>query len=157
MWDSTLQFKHKKEAVILGFLKVLNSTELHLPPLRIPLWRSLGGCWDRTQDCCDFWHWQLEALVMHSANISSNKCIYELSNSVNLLIIICFPYVSYTEEPSFFHLLIEFPRPAVESNGSQFSKWLSPNISNLGGWFVIQYISIGLLHVKIYVREKYCR
>jgi len=57
-------------------------------------------------------------------------------------------------EPSFFHLLIEFPRPGVESNGSQFSKWLSPNISNLGGWFVIQYISIGLIHVKIYVREK---
>ncbi len=26
-------------------------TLLHLPPLRI---RCLRGCWDRTQDCCDF-------------------------------------------------------------------------------------------------------
>jgi hypothetical protein len=24
---------------------------LHLPPLRF---HCVGGCWDRTQDCCDF-------------------------------------------------------------------------------------------------------
>ncbi len=30
---------------------VLDSTLLHLPPLRF---NCVGGCWDRTQDCCDF-------------------------------------------------------------------------------------------------------
>jgi hypothetical protein len=29
---------------------VLYSTLLHLPPLRL---HCVGGCWDRTQDCCD--------------------------------------------------------------------------------------------------------
>jgi hypothetical protein len=29
----------------------LNSTLLHLSPLRF---HCVGGCWDRTQDCCDF-------------------------------------------------------------------------------------------------------
>jgi hypothetical protein len=33
------------------FFYVLYSTLLHLPPLRF---RCVGGCWDRTQDCCDF-------------------------------------------------------------------------------------------------------
>ncbi len=23
----------------------------------------VGGCWDRTQDCCDFWHWQSDSLA----------------------------------------------------------------------------------------------
>jgi hypothetical protein len=32
---------------ILRFFKVLYSTLLHLPPLRI---QCVGGCWDRTQD-----------------------------------------------------------------------------------------------------------
>jgi hypothetical protein len=35
----------------LDFCYVLYSTLLHLPPLRF---RCVGGCWDRTQDCCDF-------------------------------------------------------------------------------------------------------
>ncbi len=30
---------------------VLYSTLLHLPPLRF---HCVGGCWDRTHDCCDF-------------------------------------------------------------------------------------------------------
>jgi hypothetical protein len=33
------------------FFYVLNSTLLHLPPLRL---HCVGGCWDRTQACCDF-------------------------------------------------------------------------------------------------------
>jgi hypothetical protein len=33
------------------FFCVLYSTLLHLPPLRF---HCVGGCWDRTQDCCDF-------------------------------------------------------------------------------------------------------
>jgi hypothetical protein len=47
------------ESVILIFLNrgvfeffcFLYLTLLHLPPLRF---RCVGGCWDRTQDCCDF-------------------------------------------------------------------------------------------------------
>jgi hypothetical protein len=35
----------------LFFLNVLYSTLLHLPPLRF---HCVGGCWDRTQDFCDF-------------------------------------------------------------------------------------------------------
>ncbi len=33
------------------FLYVLYSTLLHVPPLRF---HCVGGCWDWTQDCCDF-------------------------------------------------------------------------------------------------------
>ncbi len=33
------------------FFYVLHTTLLHLPPLRS---HCIGGCWDRTQDCCDF-------------------------------------------------------------------------------------------------------
>ncbi len=33
------------------FSYVLHSTLLHLPPLRI---HCVGGCWERSQDCCDF-------------------------------------------------------------------------------------------------------
>jgi hypothetical protein len=33
------------------FFYVLYSTLLHLPRLRF---YYIGGCWDRTQDCCDF-------------------------------------------------------------------------------------------------------
>jgi hypothetical protein len=33
------------------FFYVLYSTLLRLPPLRS---HCVGGCWDRTQDCCDF-------------------------------------------------------------------------------------------------------
>jgi hypothetical protein len=33
------------------FLYVLYSTLFHLPPLRF---QCVGGCSDRTQDCCDF-------------------------------------------------------------------------------------------------------
>jgi hypothetical protein len=32
------------------FFYVRYSTQLHLPPLRF---HCVGGCWDRTQDCCD--------------------------------------------------------------------------------------------------------
>ena len=39
--------------ICLGFFlcTVLYSTLLHLPPLRFP---CVGGCEDRTQDCCVF-------------------------------------------------------------------------------------------------------
>jgi hypothetical protein len=36
---------------VFFFFYVLYSTLLHLPPLRF---HSVEGCWDRTQDCCDF-------------------------------------------------------------------------------------------------------
>ncbi len=42
------------------FLYVLYSTLLHLSPLRF---HCVGGCWDRIQDCCDFGHWQSDALT----------------------------------------------------------------------------------------------
>jgi hypothetical protein len=35
----------------LEFFYVRYSTLLHLPTLRF---NCVGGCWDRTQDCCDF-------------------------------------------------------------------------------------------------------
>jgi hypothetical protein len=35
----------------LDFFNALYSTLLHLPPLKFYF---VGGCWDRTQDCCDF-------------------------------------------------------------------------------------------------------
>jgi hypothetical protein len=37
--------------LVFFFFYVLYSTLLHLPPLRF---HCVGGCWDRTQDCCDF-------------------------------------------------------------------------------------------------------
>jgi hypothetical protein len=41
-----------KQGDFLGsFFYVLYSTLLHLPPLRF---HCVGGCWDRTQDCCHF-------------------------------------------------------------------------------------------------------
>ncbi len=36
---------------IRWIFKVLYLTLLYLPPLRF---HCVGGCWDRTQDCCDF-------------------------------------------------------------------------------------------------------
>ncbi len=33
------------------YFYVRSSTLLHLLPLRF---HCVGGCWDRTQDCCDF-------------------------------------------------------------------------------------------------------
>jgi hypothetical protein len=44
--NTTLTFQ-----VQLSMFYVLYSTLLHLPPLRF---HCVGGCWDRTQDCCDF-------------------------------------------------------------------------------------------------------
>jgi hypothetical protein len=43
----------KQKNIIYGFFFFLCtlSTLLHLPPLRF---HCVGGCWDRTQDCCDF-------------------------------------------------------------------------------------------------------
>jgi hypothetical protein len=40
--------------------KVLNSTLIHLPPHRF---HSVGGCWDWTQDCCDWGIGQTDALA----------------------------------------------------------------------------------------------
>ncbi len=40
-----------KQGEFYGFFKALYSTLLHLPPLRF---HCVGGCWDRTLDCCDF-------------------------------------------------------------------------------------------------------
>ncbi len=37
--------------IIKFVFHVLYSTLLHLPPLRF---HCVGGCWDRSQDCCDF-------------------------------------------------------------------------------------------------------
>ncbi len=42
------------------FFYVLYSILLHLPPLRF---HCVGGCWDRTQECCYFGHWQSDALT----------------------------------------------------------------------------------------------
>jgi hypothetical protein len=46
-------FKQLKKGTILDLVTfyVLYSILLHLPPLRF---HCAGGCWDRTQDCCDF-------------------------------------------------------------------------------------------------------
>ncbi len=41
----------KKQGDFFGFFYVLYSTLLHLPLLRF---HCVGGCWDRTPDCCDF-------------------------------------------------------------------------------------------------------
>ncbi len=46
-----------KQRIFFFFLHVLYSTLLNLPPLRF---HCVGGCWDRTQDWCDLWHWQSE-------------------------------------------------------------------------------------------------
>jgi hypothetical protein len=35
----------------LIFMYVIQHCLLHLPPLRF---HCVGGCWDRTQDCCNF-------------------------------------------------------------------------------------------------------
>jgi hypothetical protein len=49
--------RNEKETIFLkgeffGFYcKVRYSTLLHLPPLRF---HCVGGCWDRTEDSCDF-------------------------------------------------------------------------------------------------------
>ncbi len=37
--------------IVLEFFYVMYSKQLHLRPLRF---HCVGGCWDRTQDCCDF-------------------------------------------------------------------------------------------------------
>ncbi len=39
------------ENVDFSLFYVRYSTLLHLPPLRI---HCVGGCWDRTQDSCDY-------------------------------------------------------------------------------------------------------
>jgi hypothetical protein len=36
---------------VFGFFYLRYSTLLHLPPLRF---NCVGGCWDRTQDNCDY-------------------------------------------------------------------------------------------------------
>ncbi len=42
------------------FIYVLYSTLFHMPTLRF---HCVGGCWDRTENCCDFLHWQSGALT----------------------------------------------------------------------------------------------
>ncbi len=42
------------------FFLLLYSTVHHLPPLRF---HCVGGCWDWTQDCCDFGRWLSDTLV----------------------------------------------------------------------------------------------
>jgi hypothetical protein len=44
-----ISYSFLKGDFLVFFLYVLYSTLLHLPPIH-----CLGGCWDRTQDCCDF-------------------------------------------------------------------------------------------------------
>jgi hypothetical protein len=49
-----LEEAHILLAVVLvyrGIFFVLYATLFHLPPLRF---HCVGGCWDRTQDSCDF-------------------------------------------------------------------------------------------------------
>jgi hypothetical protein len=41
----------EKEMNLFFFMYVLYLTLPHLPPLRF---HCVGGCWDRTQDSCDF-------------------------------------------------------------------------------------------------------
>jgi hypothetical protein len=48
---SNLIIVFQKIDSIIEFFYVLYSTLLHLPP---PKFQLVGGCWDRTQECCDF-------------------------------------------------------------------------------------------------------
>ncbi len=45
------RWKKSTGGFFLIFFYVMYSTWLHLPPLRF---HCVGGCWGRTQDCCDF-------------------------------------------------------------------------------------------------------
>ncbi len=48
---------------LFDFFYVLNSTLLHLPPLRF---HCVGGCCDRTQDCCAVRrsnHWAIDLIL----------------------------------------------------------------------------------------------
>jgi hypothetical protein len=49
-----------KGSDFLKFFFILYCTLLHLLP---PRFHCVGGFWDRTHDCCDFWHWQSGALT----------------------------------------------------------------------------------------------
>jgi hypothetical protein len=44
---SLMKYKDKLRST---FFSIYLSTLMHLPPLRF---HCVGGCWDRTQDCCD--------------------------------------------------------------------------------------------------------
>ncbi len=102
--------KNFRRGNFLNFL-LRYSILLHLPPLRF---HCVGGCWDRTLDCYDFGHWQIDALSTWLDLIRSrldlipkNFCVVIFTvprvNSTVLLTFIAlfFPPVSYvfTEVP----------------------------------------------------------
>jgi hypothetical protein len=51
MYGTLYNKKIAKDVKIRCMYDVLYSTLLHLPPLRF---HCVGGCWDRTQDSCDY-------------------------------------------------------------------------------------------------------
>ncbi len=53
-------FCHCPVIINRGFFILFFYVLLHLPPLRF---HCDGGCWDYTQDCCDFGIWQSDALT----------------------------------------------------------------------------------------------
>ncbi len=53
-----------------GIFKMLCSTQLLLPPLRF---HCVGGCWDWTQDCCDFGIGSHSLTVKRSSNQSARS------------------------------------------------------------------------------------
>ncbi len=63
------------------FLYVLNLTLLHLPTLRF---HCVGGCWDRTQDCCE----QLDALTTRLDLIFARIRIFQ-SGSGSTTLVFC--------------------------------------------------------------------
>ncbi len=74
----------------LCFLQVLYLTLLHLPPLRF---NCVRGCRDRTQDCCDFWHWKSDALttrldLIHCVSEWMNEPFITFSNTRSHSVII---------------------------------------------------------------------
>ncbi len=64
------RFKHDQIYVSFFPFYVRYSTLLHLPPLRF---HCVGGFWDRTQGLLRRWHWQPDALTMHSISQKNNK------------------------------------------------------------------------------------
>jgi hypothetical protein len=57
---------------IRWIFKVIFSTLIHLPPLRI---HCVGGCWDRTQDCCDF---SFDSQKLSSVLVRSHPILLDL-------------------------------------------------------------------------------
>ncbi len=51
-WQQVLSIlRQSYSGILFLFFNVIYATLLHLSPLRF---HCVGGCWDRTHDCCDF-------------------------------------------------------------------------------------------------------